>query len=68
MLRFLVSSEELGRIRVVLEDNGGAIALAENPVSSSNGKHIDERRHFLRELVNTKNDEVEHMKKRRAVR
>ena len=36
----------------VFEDNQGAIALASNPVSNSNSKHIDVRHHyFLRELV-----------------
>ena len=40
---------------------GGEIVLAENPVSSSNSKHIDVRRHFLRELVDRKSIEVEHV-------
>ena len=35
----------------IYEDNAGAIQLAENPLSSSNSKHIDVRHHFLRELV-----------------
>ena len=35
----------------VYEDNAGAIQLAENPLSSSNSKHIDVRHHFLREHV-----------------
>ena len=35
----------------VFGDNKGAIDLAENPLSSSNSKHIDVRYHFLRELV-----------------
>ena len=34
-----------------LEDNEGAIALAENPLSSGNSKHIDIRHHFLRSLT-----------------
>ena len=37
----------------VSEDNKGAINLAENPLSSSNSKHIDVRYHFLRKLVGT---------------
>ena len=37
----------------VSEDNKGAIDLAKDPLSSSNSKHIDERYHFLRELVGT---------------
>ena len=35
----------------VLEDNEGAIALAENPLSSCGSKHIDVRHHFLRNLT-----------------
>ena len=35
----------------VLEDNEGAIALAENPLSSSRSKHIDVRHHFLGNLT-----------------
>ena len=49
VLRFLVPSEESGGIRV-LEDNEGVIALAENPVSSSNSKYIDVHHYFLREF------------------
>ena len=39
-----------GKIEV-LEDNEGAIALAENPLRSCNSKHIDIRHHFLRSLT-----------------
>lgn len=35
----------------VFEDNEGARHLAQNPVCTSNSKHIDVRHHFLRELV-----------------
>ena len=35
----------------VFEDNKGARHLAHNPVCASNSKHIDNRHHFLRELV-----------------
>ena len=45
----------------MLEDNEGAIALAENPISSSNSKHIDVRHHFLRELVENEKITVEHV-------
>ena len=38
----------------VLEDNQGAVALAENPVSSARSKHIDVRLHFVRELLRAK--------------
>ena len=47
---FLVPDYKLEHIEV-FEDNEGAKALAENPLSSSNSKHIDVRHHFLRELV-----------------
>ncbi|CAB1101054.1 unnamed protein product [Ectocarpus sp. CCAP 1310/34] len=32
----------------VFEDNQGAIQLAQNPISNSNSKHIDERHHFMK--------------------
>ena len=35
----------------VFEDNEGARQLAQNPVCTSNSKHIDVKHHFLRELV-----------------
>ena len=35
----------------VFEDNEGAKNLAQNPVCTSNSKHIDVRHHFLRELI-----------------
>ncbi|CAB1109760.1 unnamed protein product [Ectocarpus sp. CCAP 1310/34] len=35
---------------VVLEDNQGAIALVQNPLSSGRTKHIDVRFHFIRGL------------------
>ena len=35
----------------LFEDNQGAIAMAENPVSGGRTKHIDVRHHFIRELV-----------------
>ena len=47
MLQFLRPSVEPRKIEV-LEDNEGAIALAENPLSSRRSKHIDVRHHFLR--------------------
>ena len=45
----------------VLEDNQGAIALAENPLSSSNSKHNDVRHHFIRDLVEKKEGCIEHV-------
>ena len=50
VLKFLVPSARNGKIEV-LKDNEGAIALAENPLSSCKSKHIDIRRHFLRSLT-----------------
>ena len=38
----------------VFEDNQGAIALAENPLSSTRSEHIDVRFHFVRELLRSK--------------
>ena len=40
LLVFLRPSDKIGKIQV-LEDNEGAIALAENALSSGNSKHID---------------------------
>ena len=50
VLKFLEPKAKSGKIEV-LEDNEGAIALATNPLSSGNSKHIDIRHHFLRSLV-----------------
>ena len=50
ILQFLRPSVESRKIEV-LEDNEGAIALAENPLSSCRSKHIDVRHHFLRNLT-----------------
>ena len=45
----------VGRIIDLFEDNQGAIAMAENPISGGRTKqHIDVRYHFLRELVKHK--------------
>ena len=38
----------------LFEDNQGAIAKAENPISGGRTKHIDVRYHFIRELVERK--------------
>ena len=38
----------------LFEDNQGAIAIAENPISGGRAKHIDVRYHFIRELVERK--------------
>ena len=50
LLSFVLPSEKQKVLRV-LEDNQGAIALAKNPLGSSNSKHIDVRHHFIRDLV-----------------
>ena len=42
----------------VLEDNQGAVQLAQNLVTNSNSKHIDVRHHFLRELVRQRDIKV----------
>ena len=60
VLEFLSPGKKLRGIRV-LEDNEGAITLAENPISLSNSKHIDVRHHFLRELVENEKITVEHV-------
>ena len=46
---------ELSGSRVsFFEDGQGAIALAENPLSSTRNGHIDVRFHFVRELIGPK--------------
>ena len=34
---------------IIMEDNQGAIAMAQNPVNHTRTKHIDIRYHFVRE-------------------
>ncbi|CAM9261968.1 unnamed protein product, partial [Sphacelaria rigidula] len=46
---------------VLYEDNEGAKALAENPLSSGRSKHIDVTYHFIRELVGTGKIRVVHV-------
>ena len=43
----------------VFEDNQGAIALAENPLSSARSKHIDVRFHFVRELLRARKIDIQ---------
>ena len=38
----------------LFEDNQGAMAIAQNPISGGRTKHIDVRYHFIRELVERK--------------
>lgn len=60
VLAFMMPNKDLEGI-MVLENKEGAIALAENPLSSSNSKHIDVRHHFLRDLVDKGKIDVEHV-------
>ncbi|CAB1112078.1 unnamed protein product [Ectocarpus sp. CCAP 1310/34] len=60
MLEFLRPSDRIGKIQV-REDNEGAIALAENPLSSCNSKHIDVSHHFLRNLTEEGVLEIRHV-------
>ena len=53
VLAFLLP-QLVGRIIDLSEDNQGAIAMAENPISGGHTKHIDVRYHFIRELVKHK--------------
>ena len=43
---------------LVFEDNGGSVQLAQNPVTNSNSKQIDVRRHFLRDLIRQRDIKV----------
>ena len=45
----------------LMEDNEGAKAMAENPLSSGRSKHIDVRWHFIRELVEKKELKIVHV-------
>ena len=45
----------------ILEDNEGAKAMAENPLSSGRSKHIDVRWHFLRDLVESGDAKIVHV-------
>ena len=60
MLQFLRASRNPRKIDV-LEDNEGAIALADNPLSSSRSKHIDVSHHFLRKFAEERMIEVTHV-------
>ena len=60
MLQFLRPSRKPRKIDV-LKGNKGAIALAENPLSSSRSKHIDVRHHSLRNLTEEGMVEVTHV-------
>ena len=61
ILQFLRPSVESRKIEVVFEDNEGAIALAENPLSSCRSKHIDVRHHLLGNLTEEGVIEITHV-------
>ena len=56
-----VQPQLCGMVFKVFEDNEGAKALAENPLSSARTKHIDVRYHFLRELVKRNEIAIRHV-------
>ncbi|CAN0299130.1 unnamed protein product [Ectocarpus fasciculatus] len=56
-----MAPETCGASIKVLEDNQGAIALIENPLSSARSKHIDVRYHFIRGLFRSKAITVEYV-------
>ena len=45
----------------LFEDNGGAIQLARNTITSSDSKHIGVRHHFIRDLVARKEISIAHV-------
>ncbi|CAB1112182.1 unnamed protein product [Ectocarpus sp. CCAP 1310/34] len=53
-----IAPETSGSSIQVLEDNQGAIALVQNPLSSGRTKHIDVRFHFIRGLFRSGNISV----------
>ena len=59
LLSFIVPATSGARI-TVLEDNQGAKALIENPLSSAKSKHVDVRFHFIRDLFGTRKIGVEY--------
>ena len=44
----------------LFEDNQGAIAIAENPISGGRTKRIDVRYHFIREMVERKDLDIQY--------
>ena len=55
----LFCPELSGPCVLVFEDNQGAIALAENPLSSARSKHIYVRFHFVRELLSANKIDIQ---------
>ena len=60
VLSFIVPSLSENCIEVFV-DNEGAIALANNPLSSARTKHIDVRFHLIRESVRSKTKSVKYV-------
>ena len=56
-----IAPETRGASIKVLEDNQGAKALIENPLSSARSKHIDVRFHFIRDLFRMRKISVEYV-------
>ena len=54
-----ICSELTGSCVRVFEYHQGAIALAENPLSSARSKRIDVRFHFVRELLRAKKIDIQ---------
>ena len=55
VLSFIAPETDGASIKV-LEDNQGAIALTQNPLSSARSKRIDVRFHFTRDLIQVGED------------
>ena len=51
ILRYLSGTKKLG-IKYVKEEHNSLIAMSKNPVFHSRTKHIELRHHFIRDLVN----------------
>ena len=60
VLTFIAPKTSRASIKV-LEDNQGAKALIEKPLSSARSKHIDVRFHFIRDLFRTHKISVEYV-------
>lgn len=55
-----LTGEEAGPVTLYI-DNKSAINLAKNPVFHGRSKHIDIRYHFIRECVERKEIQIEHV-------
>ena len=53
LVDFLMPGQQRG-VMTVFEDNDGAVKLASNPICTNRTKHIDVRRHFVRENMDQK--------------